>query len=165
MFQGAESVPGSLGGGRRDTRLLLVVPALGQTYGTLPLPAGPCCCAWQAGACPESRGVGGAAPDGLSCLQEAHVFSLLTYGVWAAWVWWACYLNLRLLLRGGNPRKLLCQPSTHVSSPQVCPIIPSNTHTTPAKFPIPVMPQHPKAPGAPLPTLHRHSSPLDLASK
>lgn len=79
MFQGAESVPGSLGGGRRDTRLLLVVPALGQTYGTLPLPAGPCCCAWQAGACPESRGVGGAAPDGLSCLQEAHGFSLLTF--------------------------------------------------------------------------------------
>ena len=31
LFQGAESAPGSLGGGRRDTRRLLVVPALGQT--------------------------------------------------------------------------------------------------------------------------------------
>lgn len=81
LFQGAESVPGSLGGGRRDTRLLLLMPALGQTYGTLPLPAGPCCYAWQAGAAQSQRGVGGAAPDGPSSLQEAHVLSPAFWGL------------------------------------------------------------------------------------
>ncbi|XP_073739549.1 protein cornichon homolog 2 isoform X2 [Callorhinus ursinus] len=55
LFQGAESAPGSLGGGRHHTRCLLVVPALGQTDDTLPLPAGPCCCAWQIIAFDELR--------------------------------------------------------------------------------------------------------------
>lgn len=66
LFQGAESAPGSLGGGRR-TRRRLLVPALGHRR-HLPLPAGLPSSA-------RSRGRGGA-PDGPSSLQEGSVLSL-----------------------------------------------------------------------------------------
>lgn len=41
------------------------------------------------------------------------------YGVWDAWGGWACCLILGLVLRGGDPRRLLCQLSSQASSPQV----------------------------------------------
>lgn len=71
LFQGAESAPGSLGGGRRTRRRRLSVPALGHRR-HLPLPAGLPSSA-------RSRGRGGA-PDGPSSLQEACVLSLSAVG-------------------------------------------------------------------------------------
>lgn len=48
--------------------------------------------------------------------------------------WARCFI-LGLVLRGEDSRRLLCQPFSHASSPQVCPIILSNT-CSPQEFPI-----------------------------
>ena len=139
LFQGAESAPSSLGGGRRDTRRLLVVPALGQTDGTLPLPAGPCCCAWQAGGCPESVG----SWEGL--LQMAPVPSrkpmfspFELYLVQGAWRWWAGSSASRPPMPA--PSSPSHQPLKHPRSPHL------RDHTA-----VHQKPQHPKSPWTLLP--------------
>ena len=77
MFQGAESAPGSLGGEGGET------PAScwwRQLWGRQTAPfhflLDPVAEPGRQVAAQSQRGVGGAAPDGPSSLQEAHVLSL-----------------------------------------------------------------------------------------
>lgn len=70
---------------------------------------------------------------------------------------WARRFILGLVLRGGDSRRLLCQPFSHASSPQVCPIILSNT-CSPQEFPIPVR----TVPSTRCPNTQSHLGPLCL---